>query len=315
MGVFGTDDAAKTALKSSIGKKSETEGIVVYHRIESGRKVSLLDTSDYPGRIQGYGRVASISDHAFYVFPKSGTLTAPDGELAVLLEAFALPGTLQILDGTSTPETAVAALKGTAVAGYPVEERASASSSLDLSRLSPGPGLPRSGTLVYIDRVFSVKGVGTVALGFVLSGVVKLHDQLRPIPSQSGLLADVRGIQINDQDFDSAGRGIRIGLSLRGVEPRDLDKSLWLDDGSYGLRDAVSLQFEKSRYYKQELDGRDLHLQLPGGALPAKLKGGQNGGLTASLPTQIPVWDGMRAAVLDFNAKALRVAGGGTLKL
>jgi len=315
VGVFGADDLAKTALKSSLGKKSEAEGIVVYHRNEGGRKVSFLDTPDYPGRIQGYARVASIADHAFYVFPKSGVLSAPDGELAVLLESFALPGTIQVLDGSTTPEAAAGALRGTAVGAYPIEERASVSTSLDASRLAPRPDLPGSGTLVYVDRAFSVKGVGTVALGFILSGAVKLHDQLRPIPSQSGLSADVRGIQINDQDFDSAGRGIRVGLSLRGVEPGDLEKSLWLDDGSFGLSDTLSLQFQKSRYYKQDLDGRDLHLQLPGEALTAKLKGGHDGELTVTLPIRVPVWQGMRAAVLDLNAKALRVAGGGTLKL
>lgn len=315
IGVFGTDEGAKGSLRSSLGKKSEAEGIIVYHRVDGSRKVSFLDASDYPGRIQGYARVASISDHAFYLFPKSGTLSAPDGELAVLLEAFGIPGTLQVLDGTSTPDAAAGALRGTAVGGYPVEVRSSASTSLDLSRLAPRPDFPRAGTLVYIDRVFSVKGVGTVALGFILSGTVKVHDELRPVPSQPGVVADVKGIQINDEDFEAAGRGIRVGLSLRGVEPAALGKSLWLDDGSFGLSDTLALQFEKSRFYKQSLDGRDLHLQLQGEALTAKLKEGPGGGLTATLPAQVPVWEGMRATVLDLNAKGLRVAGGGTLKL
>ena len=315
IGVFGTEETSRTALKTAVAKKSEADGIIVHHRTDGGRKLSLLDTSDYPGRIQGYARIASISDHAFYLFPKAGRLSQPDGELAVLLESFRLPGTIQVLDGTATPEAAAVALKGTAVADYPEEERAAQSSNLDLSRIAPRPDLDSSGTLVYVDRVFSVKGVGTVALGFVLSGAVKVHDQLRPVPSQPGVVADVKGIQINDVDFEAAGRGIRVGLSLKGVVPADLDKSLWLDDGSFALSDTLALRFEKSRYYKQGLDGRDLHVQLQGEALTAKLKEGPSGGLTATLQTKVPVWEGMRASVLDLNAKSLRVAGGGTLKL
>jgi selenocysteine-specific translation elongation factor len=314
IGIFGTDEAARTALGAALAKKSEAEGIIVYHRTEGGRKLSLLDTADYPGRIQGYARLASISDHAFYVFPKSGRLSPPDGELAVLLEAFGIPGTIQILDGSSSPEAAAGALRGTAVAGYPVEERSSQSSTADLSRVAPRPDFPASGALVYVDRVFSVKGVGTVALGFVLSGTVRVHDQLRPVPSQSGLRADVRGIQVNDVDFDSAGRGIRVGLSLRGVEPQDLEKCLWLDDGSFSLKDTLELRFAKSRFYKQDLNGRDLHLQVAGGMLTAKVSQDSPDRLSAALATAVPVWEGMRAALLDLNAKPLRVAGGGTLK-
>ena len=315
IGVFGTDESAKGALRSALGKKSEAEGIIVYHRTEGGRKVSFLDASDYPGRIQGYARVASISDHAFYVFPKTGTLAPPDGELAVLLESLGLAGTIQVLDGSGSPEAVARALKGTAVATYPVEERSSASTALDISRVSPGQRFPRSGTLVYVDRVFSVKGVGTVALGFILSGTVKVHDQLRPISAQPGVVADVRGIQVNDEDFESAGRGIRVGLSLRGVEPADLQKSSWLDDGSFATSQTLALHFEKSPYYRQDLDGRDLHVQLAGEALTAKLARGPDGVLNVSLPAGAPVWDGMKAAVLDLNAKTLRVAGGGTLTL
>jgi selenocysteine-specific translation elongation factor len=177
----------------------------------------------------------------------------------------------------------------------------------------PRADFPPAGTLVYVDRAFSVKGVGTVALGFVLSGKVSLHDELRPVPGSPGLRAEVRGIQINDVDFDSADRGIRVGLSLRGVEPKDLEKCHWLDDGSFKVADSLELQFNKSAYYKQDVHGRDLHLQVPGETLPARLTL-TDGRLEAKLPVEIPAWQGMRVAVLDLNARALRIAGGAACK-
>jgi selenocysteine-specific translation elongation factor len=310
VGVFGTDQQAKAAFESAVAKKSEAEGIAVHTRTEGGRRYSFLDSSDYPGRVQGYASVASFCDHALYFFPNSGRLSAPDGELAVLLTSFGVPGTVEILDGASTSEFTASALKGTAVAGYRADERQSGGSAIDLSYAVPRSDLPRDKPLVYIDRAFTVKGVGTVALGFVLSGTVSVHDQLRPIPGAEGLRADVKGIQVNDVDFDSVGRGIRVGLSLRGVEPRDLDRSHWLDDGTFTLSDSPSFELSRSPFYRQDVTSRDLHVQLPGEMVPAKLstEGGQR--LVAHLPWPVPVWDGMRGAVIDLNGGTLRVAGG-----
>ncbi|MCL5671912.1 MAG: hypothetical protein JRN56_03160 [Nitrososphaerota archaeon] len=314
VGVFGTDQAAKSSFESSVAKKSEAEGMSVYSRTEGGRRYSFLDTADYPERIQGYARIASLADHALYFYPSSGRLSAPDGELAILVGAFGLRGTLELLDGAVPAAAAASALKGTSVAGFRQEERQSGSSAIDLGSAVPREDLALDKTLVYVDRVFTVKGVGTVALGFVLSGTVSVHDQLRPVPGPPDLRADVKGIQVNDVDFQSAGRGIRVGLSLRGVEPKDLDRSRWLDDGSFALSDSLSFSFVKSPFYRQEVAPRDLHVQLPGEMVPARVT--QEGGtLTAKFPWPVPAWDGMRGALVDLNGGALRVAGGLSCKL
>ena len=313
IGVFGTDQQAKGAFESSVAKKSEAEGMAVYVRAEGGRRYTFLDTSDYPDRVQGYSRIASLVDHALYFFPKSGKLVAPDGELAVLLGAFRLPGTLELVRGTSLSETAYAQLQGTTVASYRADEYQTGSSAIDLLHAIPRD-FSKAKTLIYVDRVFTVKGVGTVALGFVLSGKVSIHDQLRPIPGPAERRADVKGIQVNDVDFESAGRGMRVGLSLRGVDPKDLEKSHWLDDGTLQLSSSPSFEFAKSPYYKLQVASRDLHVQLPGEMVPAKMSDSGGSSLTAQLPWQVPVWEGMRAAVVDLNGGNLRIVGGLTSK-
>ena len=313
LGVFGTDMEAKAAFESAVAKKSEAEGIAVYNRADGGRRYSFLDTADYPERVQGYSRIASLVDRALYFFPRSGALTAPDGELAVLLGAFGLSGSLVILDGTTTPEQAASALKGTSVARFLPDVRTTGSGAIDLAGAAARSDFPKDRTLVYVDRVFTVKGVGTVALGFVLSGTVKVHDQLRPIPGPAELRADVKGIQVSDVDVESVGRGIRVGLSLRGVEPRDLERSHWFDDGSLSLSDSPSFDFVKTPFYRQDVTSRDLHLQLPGEMAPARIEGGGSS-FTARLPWPVPVWEGMRAAAIDLNGGSLRVAGGCTFK-
>jgi len=314
IGVFGTELRTKSTFEGAVAKKSETEGMIVYTRVEGGKRISFLDTSDFPERIQGYSRVASIADHSLYFFPSSGKLAAPDGELAVLLGAFGLEGTLELAEGAPTPEVARAMLGGTPVAGYKPDIRNPLSSAIDLSNVSPRPDFPKDRLLIYVDRVFTVKGVGTVALGFVLSGKASIHDQLRPIPGPPDSRADVRGVQVNDVDYESAGRGVRVGLSLRGVEPKDLEKVHWFDDGSLQLTDSPSFELAKSPYYKQEIASRNLHVQLPGEIVPAKLADSQGASMTAVLPMQVPVWERMRAALVDLNGGNLRIAGGLTSK-
>jgi hypothetical protein len=74
-GVFGSDRTLKVSFESSIAKKSEVEGIIVYNRNESGLRYSFLDDGQFPEKIQGYSRIASLSDFCYYLYPPNGKLT------------------------------------------------------------------------------------------------------------------------------------------------------------------------------------------------------------------------------------------------
>src|SRR5271169_5167820 len=209
VGVLGTDAGQKGALLDPITKKSEAEGgIVVHKRVEAGVNYSFLDDAQFPERVQGYARIASISDYALYVLPKFGKISPPDGELAVMIDAFGLDGSIVSID--EEPPSAIGSyFKGTRLEGFSAASRSSKSSVVDLSAVKAGPNVPPKGTLVYIDRAFSVKGVGVVVLGFVLGGTVSVHDELRLIPSTDERKAEVRGIQVSDVDQETVGRGLR----------------------------------------------------------------------------------------------------------
>src|SRR6185503_826791 len=82
---------------------------------------------------------------------------------------------------------------------------------------------PRAQTGVFrlpIDRVFTVKGFGTIVTGTVLGGEVKLGDELAVIPT--GLTARVRGIEVHGAAVDRAIAGHRAALNLGGVAVEDL---------------------------------------------------------------------------------------------
>lgn len=76
--------------------------------------------------------------------------------------------------------------------------------------------------VVPVDHAFPVKGVGTVALALVRSGVLRRHTSLQAYPSAK--LVEVRSVQIHDVDHDEAPAGTRVGLALKGAEPEDVGR-------------------------------------------------------------------------------------------
>jgi selenocysteine-specific translation elongation factor len=77
-------------------------------------------------------------------------------------------------------------------------------------------------TEVVIDACFPVKGVGTVALGIVQQGTVKVHDKL--VLSPSGVQFEVKSIQVQDENVADAEASSRVGLNMKGIESEVVSK-------------------------------------------------------------------------------------------
>ena len=67
-----------------------------------------------------------------------------------------------------------------------------------------------------IDRVFVMKGFGTVVTGTLVSGRVRLGDPVQVLPS--GHETKVRAIQLHNQPVEEASAGQRTALNLQGLE-------------------------------------------------------------------------------------------------
>ena len=72
-----------------------------------------------------------------------------------------------------------------------------------------------------VDKAFPVKGIGTVVLGVVTRGKVKVHDNLY---HSSGKQVMIKSIQSQDVDVQEAGYGTRVGLAVKGIEYEEIDK-------------------------------------------------------------------------------------------
>ena len=78
----------------------------------------------------------------------------------------------------------------------------------------------RAPTRLYVDRVFSLRGIGTVATGTLWSGSIGDGDTLRVEPR--GREVRVRSVQVHDTPVDRADAGQRVAVSLPGIERTEL---------------------------------------------------------------------------------------------
>ncbi|MDX1763625.1 MAG: selenocysteine-specific translation elongation factor [bacterium] len=73
-----------------------------------------------------------------------------------------------------------------------------------------------------VDRVFTIKGFGTVVTGTLVSGKVNAGEQVEVLPG--GLKARVRGVQVHSLNVNEALSGQRTALNLQGVEKERIDR-------------------------------------------------------------------------------------------
>ncbi|WP_135823903.1 GTPBP1 family GTP-binding protein [Halorussus ruber] len=83
---------------------------------------------------------------------------------------------------------------------------------------------------MYIDRTYSVTGVGAVASGTIMSGEVEAGDELLIGPMADGAFreVEVRSIEMHYHRVDKAKAGRIVGIALKGVRESDIERGMVL---------------------------------------------------------------------------------------
>ena len=97
----------------------------------------------------------------------------------------------------------------------------------------------------YIDRVFSLKGIGNVVTGTVIEGSVSKNEKL--FNYDAGKEVQVRSVQSHDKFVDRAGVSSRVALNLTGIELNDLKKGQLLSKKGFfrGFREIDAIIFAR----------------------------------------------------------------------
>jgi len=259
--IVGSPDIVK-----DLAKKGSSSDLTLYNTVRDGHATTLVEPTQFPEKLPPLVIALAMADQCLLVITE---LTKAVAETIATLELVSVPTT--VILGPTVGETEVARLlKGGRLESAPRKP-------LDLVHLREliegwtAPDLPGP-TRIPIDHVFPVKGVGTVALGVVRQGTLRIHDRLRLWPSPKEV--EIRSIQVHDIDRKEAGCGERVGLDLKGVEPDEVSRGETLAPAgslSEGSRLATG-PLEKCRYYRGSVaHGGQFQLALGLQVVPAIL--------------------------------------------
>ncbi len=122
-----------------------------------------------------------------------------------------------------------------------------------------------------IDRVFVMKGFGTVLTGTVFSGSVGVGDTLELLPTRRKVR--VRGVQVHNQKVEKAYAGQRTALNVPDVEKSDVSRGdVLATPGVFGqtqLLDARIVLLEGDK--KSLADRTHVHFHLGTTQVPAQI--------------------------------------------
>lgn len=99
-------------------------------------------------------------------------------------------------------------------------------------------GRPR----LWVDRVFTIRGAGTVVTGTLEGGSLRVDQEVQLLPS--GKRTRVRGLQTHQRTVDEARPGSRVAVNLVGLETTDVERGDAVGvPGQWRTSQYVNVQF------------------------------------------------------------------------
>lgn len=297
-----------------LGKKGTASDVTIYDVKRGEDTVSFIEPTKYPDRLAPLFYACSVADSALVVVDE---VNSQFGECALMLDAIGLRHGQILLRNFISRDRVDPLIKGTVLESYRFIDEDFVSlreSYLDLAgNMDRGGGAGKGA--VPIDHFFNVKGVGTVALGHVAQGTIRRHDDLMVLPGRGS--AQVRSIQKHDDDFDTAAKGDRVGLALKGIDAEDLDRGHVLtDDDSLRQDSRVMAAAALVKYWPSPLrEGMVVHLGHWMQFLPARVASVEEGPdwrrprMELVLEKEIVHPPGSRGILCHLDGGKLRVMG------
>ena len=239
-------------IASDFGKKGTSTDLTLYDRKESNIIRTWITANGFPDKIQPLLQAINIAEYViFYVV----SLDKFTGEQIVALDSLGKKEGILSHSYDVDESRLNTMIKGTVLENYKIID----SSNLK-DEMMKFPVIQNDAqTHIVIDHCFDVKGVGTVALGKVISGKISQYDKLTHL--QSGTEVMVKSIQMHDDDVKEAVSPARVGLSLKNIKPDEITRGDILSiDNSAMVLNEISLDFKKNQFYKNTISENEMCL-------------------------------------------------------
>jgi selenocysteine-specific elongation factor len=256
IGTAGHIDHGKSALVRALTgtdpdrlKEEQERGITIdlgfAHATEGGTNLAFVDVPGHERFVKNMLAGAGGIDLVMLVVAADESVMPQTREHFHVCRLLHVPAGLVVLTKTDLADGEMSALaamevrdlvKGSFLEGAPIVEVSSRTGQgLDALRstlvalATNVPERQAHGVVrMPIDRVFSMRGFGTVATGTLVSGTIRQDSELVVLPK--GTPVKVRGLQVHGHREPSAGAGRRVAVNLGGVEVADLQRGDTLAD-------------------------------------------------------------------------------------
>lgn len=323
LAIIGTEKSGRTSLAANLGKKGTSSDITLYNNDKENRKMVFVDPHSYPKTLKSLVTALNVSDMAILCIPPDGLnrdnpASVHTGECIVALDLLGFKhGIIALTKSDSTHMHATDELKKKIklmTVGTSLQDWECISLNTNKSAKNPFEGVENLkakineisekieaeqaemndlSARVFIDHAFNVTGKGCVVLGVVKQGISKDKDKTKIFPLDRDI--EIRSIQSHDVDIDNAPTGTRVGMRLKNVQAKDIERGFIISDKEivstdYTLQCTISkftraietssvlhlfvgLQSEPVRVEKIMVDGQEVNEVKPGSTCVLELSG------------------------------------------
>jgi selenocysteine-specific elongation factor len=254
LGTAGHIDHGKTALVERLTgtntdrlPEEQARGISIalgYAQLElpSGRRLSVVDVPGHERFVRTMVAGATGIDLFLMVVAADDGVMPQTREHAAVLRALgvergvvaitkadlAAPEHAALEAAELLPDAVIVPCSARTGAGLDALRKALDAIAAELPGRVTGGGVP----VLHVDRVFTIRGAGTVVTGTLWSGAVQRGDALVVRPGE--VRARVRAVHVHDRPMERAEAGQRVALNLAGVPVRAVRRGDVLTDPRAG---------------------------------------------------------------------------------
>lgn len=297
------------SIASQLGKKGTATDIAIYDRKTADVVFTWTAPILFPEKVQSLIQAVNIAEYAIL---NVANLDKYLGEQVIALDYAGISEGFVMHSYGVDRERLKLMLKGTVLSGYRFAD------SLDELKTSMASLKPKGSDgplLITIDHAFDVKGVGTVVLGVVRQGTVKVYDELFIAPNMKPVL--IKSIQMHDDPVQSSSSPARVGLAIKGVTAEEISRG-----DIICTRDAVNISsgplrvnFAMSPFYKGEISDNQMYMLSVGMQIrPARVKNLGDSLLEITAEKPLAYQKGQRCVFLKPDNQGTRIIGKGQIQ-
>ena len=290
-------------IAADFGKKGTSTDLTLFDRKESEKIHTFVTPNGFPEKIQPLFQAIALAE---YVIFHVNALDKFTGEQILALDALGkkegiLSHSYDVDEGRLD-----LMIKGTVLEGYKKVEQDKIKEELANFTVAKKDG----STSIVIDHTFDVKGVGTVALGKVLSGKITQYDKIQHYPSE--IEAMVKSIQMHDDDVKESISPARVGLSLKNIKHDEITRGDVLsNDTSIKTVTQITIDFKQNQFFKATLAENQMCLVSIGLQIKAA-KFASISPMKLIFEKPIIVMPGDVCVLLKPESNTVRIIGSGT---